>query len=311
MTSQTTLMAYSMSKTITAAATLQLVEQGKIALDDSIDTYLDGSPYGRAVTVRNLLSHTSGIPNPIPLRWVHLFEKHASFDEQRALQKVLEDHPKLQFQPGTRFLYSNIGYWLLGRIVARASAQPFESYIGDHVLSPLRMASHEMSYAIPDLGNHAKGYLEKYSVVNLFKGFVTDRELWGGYEGEWLNLKPHYVNGPAFGGLVGTARGFAKFLQDQLHEDSALFSPATRHLFYKQQALLSGKPIKMTLGWHTDEMNEKEYFYKEGGGGGFHCEIRLYPGAGIASVMFVNATSFNVRRALSVLDEKFVLAPGR
>ena len=178
MTLETTLMAYSMSKTITAAATLQLAERGRIDLDESIDTYLDESPYGAAVRVRHLLSHTSGIPNPIPLRWVHLAEGHSAFDERRALQKVLKRHPRLRFQPGMRFLYSNIAYWLLGEIVATVSAQPFQSYVRDHLISPLRIGANEMGYAIPDLGNHAKGYLEKYSFVNLLKGFVTDRELW-------------------------------------------------------------------------------------------------------------------------------------
>ena len=59
----TTMMAYSMSKTITAAAVLQLVEAKKIGLDDSVSRYAN-TPYGDAITVRQLLSHTSGIPNP-------------------------------------------------------------------------------------------------------------------------------------------------------------------------------------------------------------------------------------------------------
>src|SRR5262245_19327583 len=67
MTAGTTLMAYSMSKTITAAAVLQLVGAGKIALDAPIDDDIT-QPYGSSITVRQLVSHTSGIPNPIPLR---------------------------------------------------------------------------------------------------------------------------------------------------------------------------------------------------------------------------------------------------
>src|SRR5262245_22964627 len=59
----TTMMAYSMSKTITAAAVLRLVEAGKVSLDASIAEYLEGMPYPASITVRQLLSHTSGIPN--------------------------------------------------------------------------------------------------------------------------------------------------------------------------------------------------------------------------------------------------------
>jgi len=71
MNSHVTLMAYSMSKTITAMAVLMLVDTGQVALDDSLDRFYEASPYGPMVTIRHLLSHTSGIPNPVPLRWVH------------------------------------------------------------------------------------------------------------------------------------------------------------------------------------------------------------------------------------------------
>ena len=72
MTPETTLMAYSMTKTFTAVAVLQLVEQGNLGLNDQIDRYLQ-TPYGgHHISIRQLLDHTSGIRNPIPLRWVHL-----------------------------------------------------------------------------------------------------------------------------------------------------------------------------------------------------------------------------------------------
>ena len=122
MTPQTTLMAYSMTKTFTAVAILQLVEQGKLGLNDEIDLYLQ-SPYGgHHISIRQLLDHTSGIPNPIPLRWVHLATEHLSFDEDAALAHVLRDNSKLRNEPGQKFSYSNIGYWLLGKIVVNVMA---------------------------------------------------------------------------------------------------------------------------------------------------------------------------------------------
>jgi D-alanyl-D-alanine carboxypeptidase len=73
MTLGTSLMAYSMTKTFTAVAILQLAEQRKLSLDDVIDRYLPNAAYhGHGITPRQLLNHTSGVPNPIPLRWVHL-----------------------------------------------------------------------------------------------------------------------------------------------------------------------------------------------------------------------------------------------
>lgn len=110
------------------------------------------------------------------------------------------------------------------------------------------------------------------------------------------------MNGAAFGGLVGTVGGFARFLQDQLTPKSILFGEEARQLFYERQRTLAGKPIAMTLGWHVGSRTGEKYFYKEGGGGGFHCMMRLYPTPKIATIVMTNATSFNVSTCLDALD---------
>jgi len=302
----TTMMAYSMSKTITAAAVLQLVEAKKVRLDDPIDVYLEAQPYGPDVTVRQMLAHTAGIPNPIPLRWVHAATLHEAFDERAALESVLLEHPTLSFPPGTKYQYSNIGYWLLGRIVERASGEPFPAYVREKVLEPLGITPQEVGYVVPDYRDHAKGYLEKLSLMNLVKRLVLARELIGGYEGRWLHLHDHYVNGAAFGGLVGSARGFGKFLQDQLRPDSVLFADTTRDLFFAPQRTRAGTDISTTLGWHIGAVDGVRCFNKEGGGGGFHSMMRVYPSSGIATVVMTNATGFDVRELLDEIDLPFL-----
>jgi len=306
MESSTTMMAYSMSKTITAAAVLRLVEARRIGLDDPLDRYVASSPYGPSVTVRQLVSHTSGIPNPIPLRWVHAAARHAAFDENAALAAVLREYHDLRFPPGTKYAYSNIGYWLLGRVVESASGEAFTSYVTEHVLSPLGISPRELGFAILDSTRHAVGYLEKYSLLNMGKGFLIDSELVGGYEGPWLRIRSHYPNGPAFGGLVGTARGFGKFLQDQLRQHSAIFNDTTRALFFEPQRTAQGRDVPMTLGWHIGDLGGMRFFYKEGGGGGFHNMMRVYPAYGLATVVITNATGFNVNRCLNTLDRQFL-----
>ncbi len=306
LTGATTMMRYSMSKTITAAAVLQLVEEQRLTLDDRIDTHLDFQPYGPDITVRHLLSHTSGIPNPIPLRWVHPAAYHDTFDERVELIRVLRKYARPSFAPGTKYQYSNIGYWLLGPIVEHASGERFSSYVCAHVVRPLGITPQELGYAILDSRNHAKGYLEKYSLMNVVKRVLIARPLIGEYEGRWLRLNDHYVNGAAFGGLVGTARAIGSFLQDQLRPHSAILADTTRRLFYTPQTLEDGTEIAMTLGWHTGAINGVGYFYKEGGGGGFHSMMRMYPSAGIGTVVIVNATQFDVRRCLDAIDRRFL-----
>ncbi|HXK09359.1 MAG TPA: serine hydrolase domain-containing protein [Vicinamibacteria bacterium] len=306
MGSTTTMMAYSMSKTLTAVAVLQLVAAERVRLDAPVVEYVASMPYGPAVTVRQLLAHTSGAPSPIPLRWVHLADRHAAFDESAALATVLRGHPRLAFPPGSRYAYSNIGYWLLGRVVEQASGEPFTTYVESHVLRPLGATPSELSYAIPDPALHAAGYLARYSFMNLAKGFLIDRDLVGEYDGRWLSIRSHYVNGPAFGGLVGSARGFGRFLQDQLASRSRLVGEGVRGLLYEPQRVARGTAVPMTLGWHVGDLGGIRFFYKEGGGGGFHSLMRLYPEPGLATVVMANATAFDVRKALDATDARFV-----
>ena len=303
---RTTMMAYSMSKTITAAAALQLVEAGSMGLDDRVDRYLESFPYGPQVTIRQLISHTSGIPNPIPLRWVHPAAQHASFDENAALAGVLRKNPRLSFEPGSRYAYSNIGYWLLGKVIERVSGETFTSYVVEHIFRPLSIAPRELGYTLVDPAHHATGYLEKYSVINLIKGLLIDRDLVGDYSGRWLEIRSHYLNGPAFGGLVGTARGFGTFLQDQLRDQCVLFNETTRRLFFAPQQTTRPASVAMTLGWHIGELLGSRFFYKEGGGGGFHCMMRLYPSVGLGTVAMSNATGFDVRGLLDRMDASLV-----
>jgi D-alanyl-D-alanine carboxypeptidase len=297
----TTMMAYSMSKPVTAAAILQLVERGAVALDGPIAKYIQ-SPYGDRITVRHLLAHTSGIPNPIPLRWVHPLSSQASFDEDAALNAVLAKHRRLSFEPGTRYAYSNIGYWLLGRIVEQATGESFSSYVERHVLTALGIDPSTLGYAVADPALHATGYLERFSFMNAIKRLVIDRALIGQYTGRWLEIRAHYVNGPSFGGLVGTARGFGVLLRDQLSPHSRLFADRTRELYFEAQRNARGRPLPMTLGWHIGAASGGPVFYKEGGGGGFHCLMRLYAGARFATVVMSNATGLNVHRLADRVD---------
>jgi D-alanyl-D-alanine carboxypeptidase len=305
MTPATSMMAYSMSKTVTAAAVLQFVESGAVGLDDPVARHLgDRQPYGPDITIRQLLTHTAGIPNPIPLRWVHAAERHDTFDESEALGAVLRRYPRLRFPPGTRYAYSNVGYWLLGEIVEHAAGTSFTAYVSDCVLRRLDVPADALGYAIGDRTTHAAGYLERLSLLGLISPWVIESALVGPATGRWVRIRDHYLNGPAFGGLVGTARGLAAFLQDQLGPHSRLFGDAARNLFYEPQLAARG-PVPMTPGWHIGSSEHGRFFYKEGGGGGFHCMMRLYPAAGIGSVVMTNATACDVRKLLDQVDPQF------
>ena len=301
----TTMMIYSMSKTMTATAVLQLIEQGKIALDDTVTKYLGDIPYGSQVTIRHLLSQTSGIPNPIPLKWVHLVEEHSTFNEKAALRKLLTENSELDFQPGKKYAYSNISYWLLGEIIEKVSGVTYQDFVRQNVFQKLNLPESEADFIIPSPDNHSKGYLPKWSFLNLFKSFVIDSEFVGKYENGWLHIKNHYLNGPSFGGIVSSTYSVSVFLQDQLRDHSLLFTKETKNLFFEQQKNNDGEFVEMTLGWHVGTTGNVKYYFKEGGGGGFHSEMRIYPTHGIASVVIANNTSFDARGFLNTVDKEF------
>jgi D-alanyl-D-alanine carboxypeptidase len=302
----TTMMVYSMTKTITAAAVLQLVEQGRLSLNDPVADYLPDIPYGRELKIWHLLSQTSGIPNPIPLRWIHLAEEHAQFDQAAALREVLEDNAELKSTPGEKFSYSNISYWLLGYVIEKVSGVSYEQYVRQHIFRTLAIPESEIDFVIPAQQQHAKGYLPKWSLMNMFKSLVVDPKFGGGYEDGWLHVYDHYLNGPSFGGIIASAEAIGIFLRDQLQDTSCLFSQGSKALFYQQQKNNSGQLIPMTLGWHIANMDTIRYFFKEGGGGGFRSEMRVYPGVGVASVVIANNASFDPGGFLNAVDKEFL-----
>jgi len=305
MTLRHTMAAFSMTKTLTAIAILQLAEQGKLDIDAPVAKYVK-HPYDQEVTIRQLVNHTSGIANPIPLRWVHLAKDQQSFNEHAALQAVLAKNSKPNTPPGEKHGYSNINYWLLGNVIEAASGQDYSAYSRQNIFQRLRLSPDEIDFTYSATSPHAKGYLAKYSFMNLVKGFVTNREVWGNYEGNWLHIKDVYVNGPAFGGAIGTARAFSVILQDLLADRPGLLNEISKKLLFKPQKTRSGKETGMTLGWHIGNIDGTRYYYKEGGGAGFHSEMRVYPSKGLATVIMTNQTSFNSRSALSKLDKAFL-----
>ena len=105
---------------------------------------------------------------------------------------------------------------------------------------------------------------------------------------------------------MGTARGFGKFLQDQLRPHSKLFDDTARQLFNTPVRTNSGTEIPMSLGWHIGTLNGTRFLYKEGGGGGFHCMMRVYPVSRIATIVMTNSTGFDVRGFLDGIDPRFL-----
>ena len=155
--------AFSVTKTFTGLAVLQLAERGRIDLNDPVSTHLTDFSFGDDITVKQLLSHTAGIPNPIPLKWIHLISEHANFDSKSFFRPILSKNNKVKSQPNDKFRYSNLGYVLLGRLIEKVSAVSYEEYIHHHIIEPLGLGPSDLGFQISDPGKHVKGYQKKSS----------------------------------------------------------------------------------------------------------------------------------------------------
>jgi CubicO group peptidase (beta-lactamase class C family) len=207
----TTYHAFSVTKTFTALAVMQLAEEKKVDLDESVKKYVPEFPYGSEISVRNLLTHTAGIPNPNPLSWIHLEKEHAIFDSKGFFDSIFKKHNKAKSKPNEKFRYSNLGYVLLGRLIETISGQAYENYIRHNILEPLEISPKELGFEIVEEGNLATGYQKKTSLMNLLLGFFIDKpKFMAKAEGKWKPVRRYQLNGASYGGWRGTPMACGK-----------------------------------------------------------------------------------------------------
>src|SRR6188472_2461369 len=134
--------AASVSKQFTAMAVMLLVREGKLSLDADVHTYIPELPdyRGQRITLRHLLTHTSGLRD----QWDLLAIARGRFEENRITQDDVLDivtrQKALNFQPGSEYLYSNSGYTLAAIIVSRVARMPMRQFAEERIFKPLGMA---------------------------------------------------------------------------------------------------------------------------------------------------------------------------
>lgn len=301
-TESTSFNAYSVTKTFTAIAVLQLVEEGKMHLNEPVKKFLSSFPYSETITVRNLLTHTSGIPNPVPLSWIHLNDEHELFDSGAFFKKVFDRNSKLKSPPGKVFHYSNLNYILLGQMIEAVAAEKYESFIRRRILNAIDPEGAWLGFNIKRSG-HAKGYHKRWSAMNAALGlFINRSKFIGKPEGNWVPFHFTLVNGTAYGGLVGTVNGLVKYVQELLKDSCRFVSSDGKKNLFSENKTTQGKPTGMCLSWFTDKLNGKTFYCHAGGGGGYYCEVRIYPQLNKGSVVMLNRSGMSDERLLSQLD---------
>ncbi|CCE74615.1 serine hydrolase domain-containing protein [Clavibacter nebraskensis] len=251
----------SVSKVVSATAVMQLVEEGRLDLDADVQQYLDfdlDTPKG-AVTLRHLLTHTSGFEEVI----TGLIGLPGS---ERALGDVMkEDPPEQVFVPGTTPAYSNYGASLAGYVAERVAGKPFVDLVQEEVLDRAGMTSSSFAQPLPaDLD------------ARLAEGYPDDSQ--PAYPTEVVNAAPA-------GALSATASDMARFMLGHLGDlpaDQALLDPATLDEMHRPAldadqlgTLAAGQ--RMDLAFFDDSAPGVPAFGHDGDTNVFHTAMRMFP----------------------------------
>lgn len=187
----------SIGKMLTAVAIAQLADAGKLSYDDKLSQYVDASWYPKnvldKVTIRQLLSHRAGFGDMLSQQITHAPYIRLLFLRELADYKPLLQGDTLKAEPGSRFFYSNTGYFLLGLVIQKASGENFFSYIRDHIYQPAGMLNSDSYFRDEPVDNMATGYFSTpeapdFSKENNFyiplrglpfgAGYSTVHDLW-------------------------------------------------------------------------------------------------------------------------------------
>src|SRR5215213_8620140 len=194
-TPRTSYLWFSMTKIVTATAVMRLAEGGNIDLDAPADEYYPGFKVVSQpvpVTVRHLLSHSSGLANPLPIRWV--YPAAGPVPDRRAfVERLLGKHRRLKFAPGGRASYSNLGYLVLGEVVSEVSGTSYEEYLRDEIFSTLGMDRTGFAYQEPAVDEAATGYQPLWRPLTPIFSAALPRGIVGPRQGRYVAFRPFYV----------------------------------------------------------------------------------------------------------------------
>jgi CubicO group peptidase (beta-lactamase class C family) len=304
---------WSMTKLVTAVAILQLQEDGKLNIDDPVANYVPfftvtyPSATSRAVTIRDLLNHSAGIPNNVPalVGWIHHADQ-PPLDQTAYLAQILPDYARLAFEPGDHAEYTNVGYMVLGAVIEAASGEAYTDYVRTHLLRPLGMRCTDFVFTAEGCAPAATASHPWLSLESVALPFLVKQ--WGSYVRETTNgrmwLKPFYANSAPPTGLIGPAPDAARFVAailsgGELDGERILAPETVRMMIHDSHVPGRGGEadtypgMRYGLGWHIVPERGRLRIQHRGGGPGFGSEMRLYPDEGLGMVVMANDTTYD------------------
>ncbi len=209
----------SLTKQFTATAILILQQDGKLSINDKISNYIDVPSCMKTITIKNLLNHTSGIPD---------YLRNNVEKTTHSILDFISVTDKLEFIPNTRHSYSNTGYFILGQIIENVSGQSYGEFLKEQIFKPIGMKQ-----------------------TFLYGGKIYSRAI--GYDLTWK--KNDYLMTTADGGILSTINDM--YLWDKSLSENSILSQETKKLMFQPTKLKNGKIINYGLGWEINKKNNK------------------------------------------------------
>ncbi len=263
-TDETIFQSGSLGKMFTATAVMLQVEDGKLSLSDPITKFFPDAPASwRTITVRNLLNHTSGIPDYT----TSTFDYRKDYTEDELAHMAFGT--PLEFAPGSRWNYSNTGYALLGFIVHKVSGQFYGDVLAARVFKPLGMTTARIITESEIVPHRAAGYRHE-------NGQLKNQE--------WVAPQ---LNTTADGSLYWSVRDLVAW--DTAVKRRAILKPESWAQILTPVRLNSGKPYPYGMGWAIEERGGKPLQEHGGAWQGFKTQLSRFIGDDLDIIVLANS----------------------
>lgn len=299
----------SVTKQFTAMATTLLVKDGKLTYDETlVDLFPEFPAYGRAITIRQLLTHTAGLPDYEDLMEKIEKTKGPVWTPTRQIQdqevlELLKQASIGKFQPGTSWAYSNSAYVLLGIIIAKVSGQPFEGFLHDRIFEPLGMQ---------DTLAYVSG---KNTVPNRAYGHTKEGDMF--IETDQSATSATLGDGGVYSNLSDLAK-WDQALQDHTLLTEEEMKPALAPVKLadgyvprwpadpSRDNLNPGKPVLYGFGWFLDPYKGHARMWHSGTTIGFRTVIERFTNDKLTIVLLSNRSDLDVSKLALQAAESFL-----
>lgn len=254
----------SVSKQFIATGIMLLVQDGKLNLDDKVAKYLDGTPEAwSGITIRHLLTHTSGIVREGP--------GFDPFKDQKDFDVIKTAYPlPLRFAPGEKYEYCNVGYFSLAEIISKLSGKSWGDFMNERVFAPLGMSATQPTSFSAIVPNRASGY-------------------------EWGNNKMQnaveYIAVRPSGAFLSTVLDLAKW--DAALYTEAILKQSTREQMWTPVKLNSGGAHPYGFGWFLEPLGNHRRINHGGSLPGFRSQFSRLPDDKLSIIVLTNASNAN------------------